>query len=69
MGNSMVANLTEKKKKKAAACYAVLCLVISDALQLHELSLPGLSVHGDLPGKTTGVACHVLSWGSSEHRD
>ena len=25
-----------------------------------ECSLPGFSVHGDSPGKSTGVGCHVL---------
>ena len=35
-----------------------------------DLSLPGTSVHGDSPGKNTGVGCHGLpSRGSSQFRD
>ena len=32
-------------------------------------SLPGSSVHGDSPGKNTGVGCHSLLQGSSRLRD
>ena len=32
-------------------------------------SPPGSSVHGDSPGKRTGVGCHFLLWGSSPARD
>ena len=28
-----------------------------------DCSLPGSSVHGDSPGKNTGVGCHALLWG------
>ena len=38
--------------------------VMSDSLRLHGLhSPPGSSVHGDSPGKDTGVGCHALVQG------
>ena len=46
--------------------YAVLCLVtqlcptVCDPM---DCSLPGSSVHGDSPGKNTGVGCHALLQG------
>ena len=46
--------------------YAVLGLVTQSwlTLQPHGLySLPGSSVHGDSPGKNTGVVCHALLHG------
>ena len=36
------------------------CSVVSDSL---DCSLPGSSVHGDSPGKNTGVGCHALLQG------
>ena len=33
---------------------------MSDSLQPHGYSPPGSSVHGDSPGKNTGVGCHAL---------
>ena len=36
------------------------CSVGSDSLQLHGLSPPDSSVHGDSPGKNTGGGCHAL---------
>ena len=42
---------------------AVLCLVIQSFPTLFhpmDCSPPGSSVHGDSPGKNTGVGCHVL---------
>ena len=33
-----------------------------------DRSLPGSSVHGDSPGKNTGVGCHALLQGSSQPR-
>ena len=37
---------------------------------LWDCSLPGSSVHGDVPGKNTGVGCHALpARGSSQSRD
>ena len=41
----------------------VLCLVAQSCLTLCipiDCSLPGSSVHGDFPGKNTGVGCHTL---------
>ena len=43
--------------------YAVLCLVAQSCLTLCDpmnCSLPGSSVHGDSPGKNTGVDCRAL---------
>ena len=34
-----------------------------------DCSPPGSSVHGDSPGKNTGMGCHTSSRGSSQHRD
>ena len=45
--------------------YVHACLVasvVSDSLQ--SCSPPGSSVHGDSPGKNTGVGCHALLQGS-----
>ena len=42
---------------------AVLCLVAQSCLTLcnpKDCSPPGYSVHGDSPGKSTGVDCHAL---------
>ena len=43
-----------------------LCLVAQSCLTLcgpMDCSLPGSSVHGDSPGKNTGVDCHALLQG------
>ena len=37
--------------------------VVSDSLQPHGNSPPVSSVHGDAPGKNTGVGCHALLQG------
>jgi len=45
---------------------AVLCLVAQSCLTLcnpMDCSLPDSSVHGDSPGKNTGVGCHFLLQG------
>ena len=45
---------------------AVLCLDTQSCLILFDpmnCSLPGSSVHGDSPGKNTGVDCHALLQG------
>ena len=51
----------------------MLCLVALSCLTLcnpMDCSLPGSSVHGDSPGKNTGVGCHAPpSRGSSQPRD
>ena len=39
---------------------AQLCLTLCDPV---DCSLPGSSVHGDSPGKNTGVGCHGLLQG------
>ena len=42
---------------------AILCLVAQSCLTLCNLMdcrLPGFSVHGNSPGKDTGVGCHAL---------
>ena len=36
------------------------CLTLCDPM---DCSLPGSSVHGDYPGKNTGVGCHALLQG------
>ena len=33
---------------------------MSDSCDPMDYSLPGSSVHGDFPGKSTGVGCHFL---------
>ena len=48
-------------------CYAMLCLVTQSCLTLcnpMDCSPPGFSVHGDSPGKNTGVGCHALLQGN-----
>ena len=50
----------------------VLCLVSQSCLTLcdpMDYSPPGSSVHGDSPGKNTGVGCHALLQGSSQPMD
>ena len=47
--------------------WGVLCLVTQSCLILWvptDCSPPGSSVHGDSPGKNTGVGCHALLQGS-----
>ena len=47
-------------------CCAVLCLVAQLCLTLcdpMDYNPPGSSVHGDSPGKHTGVGCHALLQG------
>ena len=50
----------------APLCTPVLCLVAQSCLILSDpmdCSPPGSSVHGDSPGKNTGVGCHALLQG------
>ena len=42
------------------------CLTLCDPM---ACSLPGSSVHGNSPGKNTGVGCQATSRGSSQPRD
>ena len=44
-------------------CAEVSHLVVSSSLWPHGCSLPGSSVHGDSPGKNTGVGCQALLQG------
>ena len=49
-------------------CLLVLCLVTQSCLILcnpKDYGLSGSSVHGDSPGKNTGVGCHALLQGIS----
>ena len=49
-----------------------MCLVAQSCLTLcnpMDCSLPGSSVHGDSPGKNTGLGCHALLLGSSQSRN
>ena len=36
------------------------CLAVSDSLRPHGLQPIGLIIHGNSPGKNTGVGCHAL---------
>ena len=60
-------NLQEMVKDREAWSTAVLlCLVAQPCPTLCNLmnySLPGSSVHGNSPGKNTGVGCHALLQG------
>ena len=44
-------------------CVYLVASVVSESLQPMDCSPPGYSVHGDSPGKNTGVGCHVLLLG------
>ena len=49
-----------------------MCLVSQSYLTLcgpMDCNLPGSSVHGDSPGKNTGVGCHAFLRESSQPRD
>ena len=51
-------------------CCAVLCSVTQSCPTLCDTmncSLLGFSVHGDSPGKNTGVGCHALPQGNLPH--
>ena len=55
-----------KWKNKAWSFRYVLCLVVQSCPTLcdpMDCSPPGSSVHGDSPGKNTGVGCHALLQG------
>ena len=51
---------TSVKFKKILAAQS--CLTLCNPM---DCSLPGSSVHGDSPGKNTGVDCHSLLQGSN----
>ena len=53
----------KKNTDRYSTCCAVRCLVAQSCSTLcnpMDCSLPGSSVHGDSPGKHTGVDCHAL---------
>ena len=60
----MRTQLSRKIHEVSGFCYlAVLCLVAQSCPTLCDAidySPPGSSVHGDSPGKNTGVGCHAL---------
>ena len=45
---------------------AQLCQTVCNSM---NYSPPGSSIHGDSPGKNTGVGCHSSSGGPSQPRD
>ena len=60
------------KSHKISIKCDVLCLVTQLCLTLcksMDCSPPGFSVHGDSPGKNTGMGCHASSRRSSQLRD
>ena len=59
-------NRTITTKTNQHMCGAVLCLVAQSCPSVWDpmdCSPPGSSVHGDSPGKNTGVGCHALLQG------
>ena len=59
------------KDKKYSLCVRA-CSIVCDSLWSYDCSPPGSSVHGDSPGKNTGVDCHILqgifpTQGSNQH--
>ena len=59
--------MLSQKFALASLFIAVLCLEAQSCLTLwdpRDFSLPVSSVHGDSPGKNTGVGCHALLQGS-----
>ena len=68
--NILLGEKKDPEAKPRAACFllgrAVLCVVAQSCLTLRnteDCSPPGSSVHGDPPGKNTGVGCHALLQG------
>ena len=63
-GRSKTVTLCWRQDTTHVLCCAVLCWlhgsVASNSVQPHGLCPPGSSVHGDSPGKNTGVGCHAL---------
>ena len=60
---AMKPNLQKKEKKNdSSVIYASTqsCPTLGDSM---DCSPPGSSVHGDSPGKNTGVGCHALLQG------
>ena len=44
-------------------CVVLCCSVVSNSCDPMDCSSPGSSVHGDSPGKNTGMSCHALLQG------
>ena len=44
-------------------CVVLSCSAVSDSCDPMDYNSPGFSVHGDSPGKNTGVGCHILIQG------
>ena len=56
----------EKRNNQQCQIFLSFCLVTHSCLTLcnpMDCSLPSSSVHGDSPGKNTGVGCHALLQG------
>ena len=65
----LVMERMESFKQRSPMCYARLShSVVCDSLQPHGLQ-PGSSVHGDSPGKNTGLGFMPSSRGSSQTRN
>ena len=67
-----VYTFTVEELKSWTSSPLLLCLVTQSYLTRWDpmdCSPPGSSVHGDFPGKNTGVGCHALSRGYSQPRD
>ena len=64
MGKVMVTNKYNKmnfiKFSSVLGLAAQWCPILFDSM---DCSLPGSSVHGDSPGKNTGVGCHAFLQG------
>ena len=59
-GGFLTTEPPEKPHKRGCAvlCLVVqLCLILCDPM---DCSLPGSSIHGNSPGKNTGMGCHAL---------
>ena len=59
----MVYRVTTSQKSESSVCLHAKSLQLCLALCGPMHGGPGSSVHGDSPGKNTGVACHVLLQG------
>ena len=55
--------ISSEQQRDSAIHMHVLCAyrsVVSDSFDPMDSSPPDFSVHGDSPGKNTGVGCHAL---------
>ena len=74
--NNVVITLSNWRKQDPDCGYRGLCVcvcvcdsVVSNSLWPHGLYPPGFSIHGNFPGKKTGVVAISFSRGSSQPRD